>query len=107
MNLKHLIPIGYTDIHSHVLPGIDDGAKTINDSINLIKKFIDLRVTKITTTPHVMEGVWPNSKSLIFSKLDELKKDSKKMVLQTLLLMPRQNICWMKISLNYWRNGNL
>ena len=61
VNLKHLIPIGYTDIHSHVLPGIDDGAKTVTDSINLIKKFIDLGLMKLTT-PHVMEGVWPNSK---------------------------------------------
>ena len=78
VNLKHLIPIGYTDIHSHVLPGIDDGAKTINDSINLIKKFIDLGIYEITTTPHVIEGVWPNSKDIIFSKLNELKKDSKR-----------------------------
>ena len=42
INLKHIIPSGFTDIHSHVLPGIDDGAKTVDDSMNLIKKFIEV-----------------------------------------------------------------
>ena len=74
INLKHLIPSGFTDIHSHILPGIDDGAKTIDDSISLIKKFIDLGIHKIITTPHVMEGVWPNSRDVILTKLDEVKK---------------------------------
>ena len=46
------IPDGYVDIHSHVLPGLD-GAKTIDDSINLIKKLKELGVFKIIATPHL------------------------------------------------------
>ncbi len=65
---------GFTDIHSHVLPGIDDGAKTMDASIALIKKFQELGIHKIITTPHVMGGVWPNSTEVIISKLQELKK---------------------------------
>ena len=44
--LKDLIPSGFTDVHSHVLPGIDDGAKTINDTITLVKRFQDLGINK-------------------------------------------------------------
>ena len=73
-NLKTFIPSGYVDFHSHVLPGIDDGAKTIDDSITIIKKFIKLGIHNIITTPHVMGGVWPNSKEIILSKLNEVKK---------------------------------
>ena len=66
--LKDLIPSGFTDVHSHVLPGIDDGAKTINDTITLVKRFQDLGINKIITTPHIISGLWPNSKKKYFFK---------------------------------------
>ena len=69
-----MVPKGFTDIHSHVLPGIDDGAKTMDDTIALIKKFQELGIHKIITTPHVMGGVWHNSTEVITSKLQEVKK---------------------------------
>ena len=72
-NINSLIPSDFTDVHSHVLPGIDDGAKTIDDSIEMIKKFQELGINKIITTPHVMGGVWPNSSSVILNKLGVLK----------------------------------
>ena len=81
-NLKMFIPSGYIDFHSHVLPGIDDGAKTIDDSITLIKKFIEMGIHKIVTTPHVMGDVWPNSTQVITSKLQEVKKRLQKETLR-------------------------
>ena len=36
--LSELIPKGYVDIHSHILPGIDDGAKNIKESMGLISE---------------------------------------------------------------------
>ena len=74
INLKKLIPPKYTDFHSHILPGIDDGAKTMEDSITLIKKFQELGIHKIITTPHVIGGVWPNSSEKILGKLEEVKQ---------------------------------
>lgn len=72
-NIKSLIPKGFTDIHSHVLFGIDDGARTIEDSILMIKKFIELGIYKIIATPHVISGVWPNSTEIILKKLSAVK----------------------------------
>ena len=74
IKLKSIIPEGFTDIHSHVLYGIDDGSKSLDDSVSIIKKFQDLGINKIVTTPHVMAGVWPNTKADILLKLDELRK---------------------------------
>lgn len=45
------------DIHTHILPGVDDGAKTIEDSIQMIKQAIDAGVEVICATPHILNGV--------------------------------------------------
>jgi tyrosine-protein phosphatase YwqE len=61
------------DIHSHLLPGIDDGCKTMKDSIGLVKKFADLGYKKMILTPHVMNDFYPNTPEIIADKLDKLK----------------------------------
>jgi protein-tyrosine phosphatase len=61
--LRDIIPNDYTDIHSHLLPGIDDGAKNIDDTITLINELKKLGFSNFITTPHVMEHIWGNTKS--------------------------------------------
>lgn len=63
--LKDLIPDNHIDIHSHLLPGIDDGAQTINDSIFLINELKNMGVAKFITTPHIFNGFWDNTKEKI------------------------------------------
>lgn len=62
------------DMHSHVLPGIDDGAKTPEDSIVLIRKMMDLGIEKIIATPHIMADYYRNTKETIEGSLDILKE---------------------------------
>jgi protein-tyrosine phosphatase len=45
------------DIHTHILPGLDDGAKTVEDSLRMIRQAIDVGVEVICATPHVLDGV--------------------------------------------------
>jgi len=47
------------DIHTHILPGVDDGAKTIEDSVQMIRQAIDSGVEVICVTPHILNGVTP------------------------------------------------
>jgi protein-tyrosine phosphatase len=61
--LKDLIPSNFVDIHSHLLPNIDDGSKNINETISLIKKMKSIGFDQFTTTPHVIKMVWDNSKT--------------------------------------------
>jgi hypothetical protein len=42
------------DIHSHLLPGIDDGSRNIDESVQLIKAMMKLGFRKLITTPHIM-----------------------------------------------------
>ena len=63
--LKELIPDGFIDIHSHVLPGIDDGAKNIEQSIKLIMKMKNLGFSKIIGPPHTYPGLYDNTSDSI------------------------------------------
>lgn len=59
--LASLIPNNYVDIHSHVLPGIDDGAKNLKDSQFLMESMIGFGFKKCITSPHTMANVYNNT----------------------------------------------
>lgn len=63
----------FVDIHSHLLPGIDDGAKNIDNSVELILKMYSYGIKNFITTPHVLGDVYPNSSETIKSKLEEVR----------------------------------
>ena len=69
--LRDLIPNNHVDIHSHLLPGIDDGAATIEDSISLLNQMSEIGFKNIITTPHIITNVWENSESSITDKHKE------------------------------------
>jgi len=71
VSLADLIPKGYVDIHSHLLPGIDDGSKNIYQTTKLVKMLNELGVEHFITTPHVMDDIWPNTTDKINNKLIE------------------------------------
>ncbi|MGE0771510.1 MAG: tyrosine-protein phosphatase [Cyclobacteriaceae bacterium] len=64
----------FTDIHSHLLAGLDDGVKSIEEALDLIRQFKDLGFRKAITTPHVMSDAYRNTPSHIKSGLEQLRK---------------------------------
>ncbi|GGW51469.1 capsular polysaccharide biosynthesis protein [Arenibacter certesii] len=52
-------------MHNHILPGIDDGAKTVEDSFALIEGFASIGIKKIIATPHIMHNYYPNDSESI------------------------------------------
>ena len=69
------IPSITTDIHSHLIPGIDDGAKTMEESIEMIEAFVELGYTKLITTPHIMSHRFPNTRTILEEGLVLLQKE--------------------------------
>jgi protein-tyrosine phosphatase len=67
------IPSVNCDIHSHVLAGIDDGAKDWEDSLVIIRELKKCGFCKLITTPHIMNDVYRNTPEIITEKLSELK----------------------------------
>ncbi|MXO05093.1 tyrosine-protein phosphatase [Flavobacterium sp. HBTb2-11-1] len=72
--LKELLDGSFVDIHSHILPGIDDGARNMTKSVELVSALQKLGVSQIITSPHINHNVWDNSPEIISSKLQETQK---------------------------------
>ncbi|MFT3825774.1 MAG: histidinol phosphatase [Chitinophagaceae bacterium] len=65
------------DMHSHLLPGIDDGAPDSTASLELIKGLQELGFQKLITTPHIMGDLYKNDESTIRTAYDALLKEQK------------------------------
>ncbi|AOW11038.1 tyrosine-protein phosphatase [Flavobacterium gilvum] len=79
--LKDFLAGNYVDIHSHLLPGIDDGAKTIAETNKLASSFQEMGVLQFITTPHISHYIYNNSPEDIIAKHKE-----------TTLLIDHENI---------------
>jgi protein-tyrosine phosphatase len=70
-------PVDYSvlgaDMHSHLIPGIDDGAQTMAEALDLIRDLHALGFRKLITTPHVMAARYPNSRECILGGLERLR----------------------------------
>jgi len=52
-------------VHSHLIPGIDDGSPDLETSVRLIRGMIELGYKKIITTPHINADIFPNTPEII------------------------------------------
>jgi protein-tyrosine phosphatase len=58
-----------TDIHSHLLPSIDDGAQNMEDTLSLIRSLVEMGYKRLITTPHIMSDVYQNNQTNILGQL--------------------------------------
>lgn len=64
---------GFTDWHSHILPGVDDGVPTMEKSLELLAAYEELGFRKVWLTPHIMED-YPNTTESLKNRFEELKQ---------------------------------
>lgn len=67
-------PVILTDMHSHILPGIDDGAATLDESLLIIKRLMDQGYKKLIATPHVMSDFYRNTPTSIQAALKKVQQ---------------------------------
>ena len=78
LNLVHKKEFYYNykvDVHSHLIPGIDDGAQNMYESIALVKKLKELGFQKLIITPHIMSDKYPNNIDIIQNGFIKLKQE--------------------------------
>lgn len=68
----------FTDIHSHVCPGIDDGAQNIEKAVALVSGMADLGITHMIVTPHVTDETFPNTPDIIAESYNNLTEAVKR-----------------------------
>ena len=64
---------GATDWHSHILPGVDDGIQTMQDSLKALSYYESIGIKEVWLTPHIMEDI-PNTTSELRARYEELQK---------------------------------
>lgn len=73
--LKELIPDNFTDIHSHILYGLDDGAKSLSDTQELLQSLKSFGFEQFVATPHTTPLVWENTKEGIVDQYEKVKAE--------------------------------
>jgi protein-tyrosine phosphatase len=63
-----------TDIHSHFIPGIDDGSKSTQNSLELLRAMESFGYQKVITTPHIMSDAYKNTPEIILGGLEKVRK---------------------------------
>lgn len=63
---------GFTDWHSHILPGVDDGVRTMGESLEILRLYEKLGVRSVWLTPHIMEDI-PNTTVHLRERFAELQ----------------------------------
>lgn len=71
-----------TDLHSHLIPGIDDGSKSMEDSLAMLRRFESMGYKKVITTPHVMIDYYRNTPEIILGGLESVKEAMKEVGMQ-------------------------
>lgn len=67
-----------TDVHSHFIPGIDDGSKSIEESLELLQAMQNFGYKKVITTPHIMSDYYRNTPEIILAGLEKLREAAQK-----------------------------
>lgn len=73
LNRKKTLSLeGMTDWHCHILPGVDDGVRTMDESISILKSYEEAGIAEVWLTPHIMEDV-PNTTEFLRQRFIELQ----------------------------------
>jgi protein-tyrosine phosphatase len=87
MFLRDLLE-NFVDIHNHILPGIDDGAKNIKESLILLNNLEELGVKQFIPTPHIMQDFYPNTEESIGDAYELLLGSLNKGLLNKITINP-------------------
>ncbi|NWQ41092.1 tyrosine protein phosphatase [Bacillus sp. EB106-08-02-XG196] len=62
------------DLHCHILPGVDDGAQSLSDSLSMARKAVEQGIQRIVATPHHMNNSYENPKHSIMDRVKDLNE---------------------------------
>ncbi len=62
------------DVHCHLVPGIDDGSRSLEESLEMARALVDMGYGRIAVTPHIRPGVFNNTPEIIWARVAELQE---------------------------------
>jgi len=67
------------DLHAHILPRLDDGAESLEESVEMCRISYRDGIRTIVATPHILPGIYKNNRSIILAKTQELNEAIRKL----------------------------
>lgn len=92
------------DLHCHILPGVDDGPKNIEDSIAMAKKAVSDGIKTIIATPHHKNGAYENPKMQIIDEVEKLNNRLKDEGIDLQVLPGQENRIYGEITEDFDSN---
>lgn len=94
------------DIHSHIIPGLDDGSKDLETSIKMIERAIKCNTRAIVATPHYYRGYFETPFDIVAEEVEMLKREIKKRGIN-IDLYPGQEVFLDKYTVQMYKNGQV
>ena len=82
------------DLHCHILPGIDDGAQTVTDSLAMAQQAVSEGIHTIVATPHHQNGKYINERTSIIHGVKQLNDELQNIISRLLFYGARDQIIW-------------
>jgi len=105
--MRWCIFMGYIDIHSHIIPGVDDGPETIELSKQMLNKAFEEGFSTIIATPHCSKGFRRYANDVIVNYCHILDQYAKEHISPDFSVLPGQEICYNESSLKLIHSGNV
>lgn len=67
-----------TDLHSHLIPGVDDGVETIDQAMDCLRGLAERGIQKVITTPHINKEQYPNNETVLTEACEKLREQADK-----------------------------
>jgi len=99
--------MGFIDIHTHIVPGVDDGSKSNKESVDMLKKAYEAGITTIIATPHFSKGFHDYNTNDIKRYCKAIEKYAREHIFAGFRVLPGQEIFYNDRSLAMIRSGEV
>lgn len=95
------------DLHNHLLPGIDDGARKLEETLEFLRIAARDGIRTITATPHMKQGVYDNTRQDILDRVNLVREAQKGDEAEAITLLPGAEVYFTADLKDRAREGNL
>ena len=95
------------DLHNHLLPGIDDGAKQVEETLEFLRLARRDGITSVTATPHMKPGVYDNTRASIMAAIEKVREAARGDEAGEVALLPGAEVYFTADVADRFRRGEL
>jgi tyrosine-protein phosphatase YwqE len=91
--LPTTVPLRWRDCHSHVIPGVDDGSRSMSESLDMLRLLASAGAKRVIATPHIYAGRFENEPGPLRARFDTLRAASAAAGIEVELELGAEHYC--------------